>query len=84
MKASLVAYDYRELHKELEIKIVNYAYVTGCLKTPATQIVPKIYLINYGQKKSLEIIHNYLLTVVYGWTTDILVCPVCQKLENCE
>jgi hypothetical protein len=55
MKASLVAYDYRELHKELEIKIVNYAYVTGCLKTPATQIVPKIYLINYGQKKSLEI-----------------------------
>ena len=21
--------------------------------------------------------------VVYAQTTDILVCPVCQKLENC-
>jgi hypothetical protein len=21
--------------------------------------------------------------VVYGRTADILVCPVCQKLENC-
>jgi hypothetical protein len=21
--------------------------------------------------------------VVYGQTSDILVCPVCQKLENC-
>jgi hypothetical protein len=27
MKASLVAYDFRELHKKLEIKIVNYGYV---------------------------------------------------------
>jgi hypothetical protein len=30
MKASLVAYDFRELHKNSEIKIVKYRYVRGC------------------------------------------------------
>jgi hypothetical protein len=29
MKVSLVAYDFRELHKKLEIKIVKYGYVKG-------------------------------------------------------
>jgi hypothetical protein len=32
MKASLVAYDVRELHKKLELKIVIYGYVKGCPK----------------------------------------------------
>jgi hypothetical protein len=32
MKASLVAYDFRELHKKSEIIIVNYGYVRGCPK----------------------------------------------------
>jgi hypothetical protein len=32
MKASLVAYDFRELHKESELKIVKYGYVRGCPK----------------------------------------------------
>jgi hypothetical protein len=32
MKASLVAYDFRELHKKSEIKIVNFGYVRGCPK----------------------------------------------------
>jgi hypothetical protein len=32
MKASLVAYDFRELHKKAELKIVNYGYVKGCPK----------------------------------------------------
>jgi hypothetical protein len=36
MIASLVAYDFRELHKKLELKIVKY--VSGCPKQPATQI----------------------------------------------
>jgi hypothetical protein len=22
-------------------------------------------------------------TIVYRWTTDILVCPVCQNFKNC-
>jgi hypothetical protein len=32
MKASLVANDFRELHKNLEIKIVKYGYVKACPK----------------------------------------------------
>jgi hypothetical protein len=38
MKASHVAYDGRELHKKLEIKIVKYGHVRGCPKRPTTQI----------------------------------------------
>jgi hypothetical protein len=29
---TLVAYDFRELHKKSEIKIENYGYVRGCPK----------------------------------------------------
>jgi hypothetical protein len=29
MKASLVAYDFRELHKKSEIKIIKYGYAKG-------------------------------------------------------
>jgi hypothetical protein len=29
MKASLVAYDFKELQKKLELKIVKYGYVRG-------------------------------------------------------
>jgi hypothetical protein len=32
MKASLVAYDLRELHKKSELKIVKFGYVRGCPK----------------------------------------------------
>jgi hypothetical protein len=32
MKASLIAYDYRELHKKSELKIIKYGYVKGCPK----------------------------------------------------
>jgi hypothetical protein len=32
MKASLVAYDFREFHKKPELKIVKYGYVRGCPK----------------------------------------------------
>jgi hypothetical protein len=32
MKASLVAYDFRDLHKNLEMKIRKYGYVRGCPK----------------------------------------------------
>jgi hypothetical protein len=32
MKASLVAYDFRELHKKSELKIVNYGHVRACPK----------------------------------------------------
>jgi hypothetical protein len=32
MKASLVAYDFRELHKKSKIKIVKYGDVRGCPK----------------------------------------------------
>jgi hypothetical protein len=32
MKASLVAYDFRELHKKLELKTVKYGYIIGCPK----------------------------------------------------
>jgi hypothetical protein len=32
MKASVVAYDFRELHKKFELKIEKYAYVRGCPK----------------------------------------------------
>jgi hypothetical protein len=38
MKASLVAYDYGELQKKGELKIVKYGYVRGCPKRPVTQI----------------------------------------------
>jgi hypothetical protein len=31
-EASLVAYDFRELHKKSELKIVNLGYVRGCPK----------------------------------------------------
>jgi hypothetical protein len=32
MKASFVAYDFRELHKKSEIKIVKIGHVRGCPK----------------------------------------------------
>jgi hypothetical protein len=32
MKASLVTYDFRELHKKSELKIIKYEYVRGCPK----------------------------------------------------
>jgi hypothetical protein len=32
MKASLVAYDFRELQKKSELKIVKYGYGIGCPK----------------------------------------------------
>jgi hypothetical protein len=38
MKASHVAYDGRKLHKNLELKIIKYGHVKGCLKRLATQI----------------------------------------------
>jgi hypothetical protein len=51
------------------------------------------YLTNYGQKKSRNNIQDEGLlakygcimcaTLVYWWTTDILVCSICQKLANC-
>jgi hypothetical protein len=38
MKASLVAYNFRELHNKSELKIVKYGYVRGCPKYLAIQI----------------------------------------------
>jgi hypothetical protein len=32
MKASLIAYDFRELYKKSELRIVKYGYVRACLK----------------------------------------------------
>jgi hypothetical protein len=32
MKASLVAYDFRKVHKKSELKIVKSGYVRGCRK----------------------------------------------------
>jgi hypothetical protein len=32
MKASLVAYDFRELYKKSELKIIKYGYVRDCPK----------------------------------------------------
>jgi hypothetical protein len=32
MKASLVAYDFRELPKKQELRMVKYGYIRGCLK----------------------------------------------------
>jgi hypothetical protein len=32
MKASLVAYDFRELQKKPKVEIVKYGYVRGCPK----------------------------------------------------
>jgi hypothetical protein len=37
MKASLVAYDYMELHKKSKLKIVKYWYVKGYPKKPTIQ-----------------------------------------------
>jgi hypothetical protein len=38
LKASLVAYDFGELHKNSELKIVKSEYVKGCPKWPTIQI----------------------------------------------
>jgi hypothetical protein len=38
MKASFVAYDYRELLKKSMLKIEKYGYVRGCPKRQVTQI----------------------------------------------
>jgi hypothetical protein len=32
MKASLVAYDFRELYKKSKLKIVKFGYIKGCPK----------------------------------------------------
>jgi hypothetical protein len=32
MKASLVAYDFREIHEKSDLKIVKFGYVKGCPK----------------------------------------------------
>jgi hypothetical protein len=57
------------------------------------QGMQNIDLTNCGQKKSQNNIQDVGLlakcgcimctTIVYWWTTDILVCSVCQKLVNC-
>ena len=33
-----VIYDFRKLHKKLELKIIEYGYVRGCPKKPMIQI----------------------------------------------
>jgi hypothetical protein len=38
MKAFLVAYNYRELHKKLELKTMKRGYIKGCLNRSKTQI----------------------------------------------
>jgi hypothetical protein len=38
MKASLVAYDGRQLHKKSKLKIIKYGYFRGYPKCLATQI----------------------------------------------
>jgi hypothetical protein len=38
MKASFVAYDFREVFKKLELKIIKHGYGRGCPKRLATQI----------------------------------------------
>jgi hypothetical protein len=38
MKASLVAYNFGDLHKKSKIKIVKIEYVRGCLEWQSTQI----------------------------------------------
>jgi hypothetical protein len=37
MKASLVAFDVRELSKNSQLKIIKYEYVRGCPKLPASK-----------------------------------------------
>jgi hypothetical protein len=32
MKASLVAYDFRKIHKKSELKIIKFGYDGGCPK----------------------------------------------------
>jgi hypothetical protein len=39
MKAFLVAYDFREKHRNLELKIVKYGYVRDCPEKLATPIM---------------------------------------------
>jgi hypothetical protein len=38
MKASLVAYEFRNLEEMHKLKIVKYGYIKGSLKWPATHI----------------------------------------------
>jgi hypothetical protein len=38
MKASLLAYNVKELYKKLEIKIIKDEYTKGCPKWPTIQI----------------------------------------------
>jgi hypothetical protein len=52
MKASLVAYDFRELHKKSELKIVKYGYLRGCTKRPTTQ---------FGLLEILGVKYHYIL-----------------------
>jgi hypothetical protein len=55
MKAFLVAYDYRELHKKSKLKIIKYGYVRSCSKYSATQIgLLEILGVNKEHEKSLE------------------------------
>jgi hypothetical protein len=38
MLAFVIAYDFRKLHKKLELKIIKLGYVRSYPKRPATQI----------------------------------------------
>jgi hypothetical protein len=38
MKASLVVYDFTEIHKKSKLKIVKYGYVIRCPKIPGTEL----------------------------------------------
>jgi hypothetical protein len=49
MKASIVAYDFRELHKKSEIKTVKYGYVRGCPRLPTIQILLEILGVKIDQ-----------------------------------
>jgi hypothetical protein len=46
MKASLVAYDGRELHKKSKLKIIKHGYVKGCPKRLAQIGLLKILGVN--------------------------------------
>jgi hypothetical protein len=72
MKVSLVAYDFRKLHKKSKQKIVKYGYVEACPKYPATQIW---LLENLG-------VNNWRCITLLGLVYKGLAKPMTRRIES--
>jgi hypothetical protein len=81
MKASLVAYDFRELHKESEFKIIECGYIKGCQKWLETQIwsLEILGIKSAHAMRKMHVVQNYENDILEGL---VVANPLPSKTLN--